>query len=406
MTLTTKITKQMNNKNGQDRRRKTTSPVAMHKHYGHFDEAATLSTTSTLSMSSSEDYVQLIEEPLQIVNNNKNSRWSKKHQKEPKKLNANNNHGTEKPKGKGKGKNNKRGTKRVSKATSTKTHDAPMKRRDIYFALDCEMVGVGQEGLDSALARVSIVNWENEIVLDTYVKVDQPVTDYRTFVSGIRPEQIESDSAMPLHEVRQVVTSILQGKILIGHGLQNDLAVTGIHHPWCDIRDTATYAPFMRTQESRCADEQSTLRPRKLKDLVFEKLGKHIQVMGKAHSPVEDAIAAMDLYKSTRSEWEMEMMKQVNKANTVNDACRGGLPVPPIRSYPPEKASLMDIGRMPLFPGHQYSNHQISYAPMPRMHRSQYTHQSALEAARFAADQARLRAIQAPQNQMMLQPYC
>merc|ERR1712233_95124 len=115
------------------------------------------------------------------------------------------------------------------------------------------------------------------------------------------------ESAMPLHEVQQVVTSILQGKILIGHGLKNDLAVTGIHHPWCDIRDTATYVPFMRTQESRSAEDQSTLCPRKLKDLVFEKLGNHIQVMGKAHSPVEDAIAAMDLYKSVRSEWETEM---------------------------------------------------------------------------------------------------
>lgn len=335
--------KQMNNKNGQDRRRKTSSPVSSNKHYGHFDEAATLSTTSTLSMSSSEDHVHMIEEPPLIVNNEKNSRWSKKYQKAGKGSNSHNNRGTEKPKAKGKGKNSKRGTKRVSKATSTKTHDAPMKRRDIYFALDCEMVGVGKEGLDSALARISIVNWDNEIVLDTYVKVDQPVTDYRTFVSGIRPEQIESESAMPLHEVQQVVTSILQGKILIGHGLKNDLAVTGIHHPWCDIRDTATYVPFMRTQESRSAEDQSTLCPRKLKDLVFEKLGNHIQVMGKAHSPVEDAIAAMDLYKSVRSEWETEMMKQVNKANTVNDARCRRLPIPPpIRSYPPEKASYFN----------------------------------------------------------------
>lgn len=399
----------MNNRNnGQDRRRKTSSPVAMDQHYGHFDEAATLSTMSTLSMSSSEDYNLHIveEEPPKIVNHS-NSRWSKKNQKQPKSLNSHNNYGTDKSKGKVKGKNSKRvTTKRVSKATSTKTHDAPMKRRDIYFALDCEMVGVGAEGLDSALARISIVNWDNQIVLDTYVKVDQPVTDYRTFVSGIRPEQIESDSAMPLHEVRQVVTSILQGKILIGHGLKNDLAVTGIHHPWCDIRDTATYAPFMRTQESRSADEQSTLRPRKLKDLVFEKFGNEIQVMGKAHSPVEDAIAAMDLYKSVRSEWETEMMKQVNKANTADDARCGRLPMPPIRSYP-EKASLMDIGRMPLFPGNQYHRHQMSYAPMPpHMHMSQYTHQSALEAARFAADQARYRAMRAPQKQMMLQPYC
>ena len=53
---------------------------------------------------------------------------------------------------------------------------------------------------------------------------------------------------------------------------------------------------------------------------------------------------------------------------------------------PPENASLMDIGRMPLFPGNQYHRHQMAYAPMPpHMHMSQYNHQSALEAARFGA---------------------
>ena len=250
--------------------------------------------------------------------------------------------------------------RKSSKATSTKTHDAPMKRRDIYFALDCEMVGVGPEAVDSALARVSIVNWDNEIVFDTYVKVDEPVTDYRTFISGITPEQIQSDSALPITEVRRIVTAVLQGKILIGHGLENDLKVMGINHPWCDIRDTATYTPFMRSLESRLVEEQRTLCPRKLRDLVLEKLGKHIQVMGKAHSPVEDAIAAMDLYKAVRSEWEMDMMKKVSKANqqvTVEHTRK----MPVLRL--PRKVTVTDIGNMPLFPATQYPAPPMSYVP-------------------------------------------
>jgi RNA exonuclease 4 len=191
-----------------------------------------------------------------------------------------------------------------------------MQKKDMYFAVDCEMVGVGPEGLDSALARVSIVNWDNEIVLDTYVRVDQEVTDYRTFVSGIRPEDIQSDSAMSLKHVRNLVGNILRGKILIGHALENDLKVMGLYHPWCDIRDTANYAPFMRTISKE--NDEKILCPRKLRDLVWEKLNKQIQEVGKAHSPVEDAIAAMDLYKSARTEWEMQLMQEVNRASNMS----------------------------------------------------------------------------------------
>lgn len=190
-----------------------------------------------------------------------------------------------------------------------------MQRKDMYFSVDCEMVGVGPGGLDSALARVSVINFDNEIVLDTYVRVEEEVIDYRTFVSGIRPEHIESESAMNINQVRTLVGNILTGKILVGHALENDLKVLGLEHPDCDIRDTAKYEPFMRHIQKE--NDEMILCPRKLKDLVWEHLSKHIQVMGKAHSPVEDAIAAMDLYKGVRSEWEVQKMQEVNRVSPV-----------------------------------------------------------------------------------------
>lgn len=215
--------------------------------------------------------------------------------------------------------NNMRRVRKTTKATSIKPHDAPMQKRDMYFALDCEMVGVGPEGLDSALARLSIINWDNELVLDTYVKVLDEVTDYRTFVSGIRQKDIKSDSAMTLERVQYVASNILRGKILIGHGLENDLKVIGIDHPWCDIRDTTKYQPYMRQAPVR-KGEPPVLRPRKLRDLAWETLGKQIQVMGTAHSPIEDATATMDLYKAVRADWEMSMMKQVHSVTTTVDS--------------------------------------------------------------------------------------
>jgi len=227
----------------------------------------------------------------------------------------------------------------------------------MYFAVDCEMVGVGMGGLDSALARVSIVNWNNEIVLDTYVKVDQEVTDYRTFVSGIRPEHIESESAISLTEVQMIVTNILKGKILIGHALDNDLNVMGLQHPCCDIRDTAQYAPFMRTITKE--NDEKISCPRKLKDLVWEKFNKHIQVMGKAHSPVEDSIAAMDLYKSARQEWEIEKMHEVNRAAPQQDT-REPMESMHRRCSPLAERAGCDAGNQLLF------NHQAIHLPAPQ----------------------------------------
>lgn len=54
------------------------------------------------------------------------------------------------------------------------------------------MVGVGPEGQDSIVARVSLVNQFGKCVYDKYVKPTERVTDYRTHVSGIRPQDIKN----------------------------------------------------------------------------------------------------------------------------------------------------------------------------------------------------------------------
>jgi len=187
-------------------------------------------------------------------------------------------------------------------------HDKPMGKNDMYFALDCEMVGVGPEGLDSAVARVTICGWTNEVLLDTFVQVPAPVTDYRTFVSGIEAKDLQGDGALALPEVQKRVKRLLSGKILVGHALENDLAALQIAHPWHDVRDTASYPPFMKrgeaTHDPAAGGTAPPLRPRKLKELVRDRLGRDIQDLGRAHDPVEDARAALALYKAVRPDWE------------------------------------------------------------------------------------------------------
>mmetsp|Transcript_4869 Transcript_4869/g.6337 ORF Transcript_4869/g.6337 Transcript_4869/m.6337 type:complete len:605 (+) Transcript_4869:741-2555(+) len=129
--------------------------------------------------------------------------------------------------------------------TATENLTPPSPNRNKYISLDCEMVGIGPNGAKSALARICILNWYNQTLLDTFVKVTEPITDYRTSISGVRQKDITSEDAMDYEECKLLVSSILKGKILVGHALKNDLQVLGIQHPWYDIRDTAKYAPFM-----------------------------------------------------------------------------------------------------------------------------------------------------------------
>jgi Exonuclease. len=112
-----------------------------------------------------------------------------------------------------------------------------------HVALDCEMVGIGIDGKQSALARVSITGWDNEILLDTFVQVPDRVTDFRTHVSGVRAKDIKftNENAMELHACRKKVAEIIKNKILIGHSLKNDFAALMLDHPKLQIRDTARY---------------------------------------------------------------------------------------------------------------------------------------------------------------------
>ena len=63
------------------------------------------------------------------------------------------------------------------------------------------MVGVGEDGKDSILARASIVNQFGQCVYDKYVKPLETVTDYRTHVSGILPEHLKKGGCLCFHDV-------------------------------------------------------------------------------------------------------------------------------------------------------------------------------------------------------------
>ena len=163
-----------------------------------------------------------------------------------------------------------------------------------YVAMDCEMVGTGSPPTDSQLARVSLVSYDGDTLYDAYVRPVLPITDYRTFVSGIRPRHLRpSGPAISLSEVQKQVAGLLKDRVLVGHALKNDLHALLLTHPGYDIRDTARWEPFRKLVRSKTPG---------LKRLAREVLGLDIQ--SGEHDSVEDARIAMELYKRVRKEWE------------------------------------------------------------------------------------------------------
>jgi len=159
------------------------------------------------------------------------------------------------------------------------------------IGMDCEMVGVGRNGDDSILARVSIVNHFGNMIYDSFVKPRESVTDYRTSVSGVRPKDLIN--APDFKQVQEKVSEIMKGRILVGHAIHHDLKVLFLDHPRKMIRDTSKYKPFRAQFGGKTPG---------LKKLCERYIGVRVQTG--EHSSVQDAQAAVRLYTLVRNDWE------------------------------------------------------------------------------------------------------
>ncbi|KAJ5627506.1 hypothetical protein N7528_004933 [Penicillium herquei] len=193
----------------------------------------------------------------------------------------------------------------ISKPTSTESRNgkvnegrSPTAELGKYIAMDCEMVGVGPNpDNDSVLARVSIVNFNGDQVYDSYVRPKEMVTDWRTHVSGIAPKHMIE--ARTFEEAQKEVAKVMEGRVLVGHAVSNDLDALLLGHPKRDIRDTSKHPEYRKIAGGGS--------PR-LKMLAEHFLGLKIQEG--AHSSVEDARATMALYRREKDAFEREHLKK------------------------------------------------------------------------------------------------
>ncbi|EJT96983.1 ribonuclease H-like protein [Dacryopinax primogenitus] len=160
-----------------------------------------------------------------------------------------------------------------------------------YVALDCEMVGVGPNGSQSSLARVSVVNYHGAVLLDKFVRQMERVTDYRTRWSGIRPKDLQG--AEEFKVVQAEVAKLMDDRIVVGHALSHDMQALLLSHPHHHTRDTQTYAELRKLAKTK----QPALRK-----LIQLELGLDIQAG--EHDSITDARASMALFRLHKNAWD------------------------------------------------------------------------------------------------------
>ncbi|KAH6660851.1 ribonuclease H-like domain-containing protein [Truncatella angustata] len=170
-----------------------------------------------------------------------------------------------------------------------------------YVAMDCEMVGVGPDGHDSVLARVSLVDFNGRQVYDSFVRPRERVTDWRTKITGITPKHMAT--ARDFDAVQQEIADLIKGRILVGHDIRHDLAVLMLTHPITHIRDTARFSGFRQYGHG----PKPALR-------VLAKELLNLEIQTGHHSSIEDAKVAMLLFRKKKPEFDMEHANKFERA--------------------------------------------------------------------------------------------
>lgn len=172
--------------------------------------------------------------------------------------------------------------------------DLPYEMADV-IALNTQYVGIGAGGSVPMLARVSFVDYRGHVVYDKFVIPSQAVVNYRTSSTGLQPQDLVGPDAVSFSEAQATAAQMLRGRIVVGHSLWLDLQVLGVSHPASDTRDVGLYLPFrtaLKTPNQVIG----------LQTLVWQLMRRKIQATH--HNPVENARAALDLFRSHEADWQ------------------------------------------------------------------------------------------------------
>jgi DNA polymerase III epsilon subunit-like protein len=175
----------------------------------------------------------------------------------------------------------------------------------------------------SEIVRLSAVDFlSGEVILDTYVSPQGQVISWRTKFSGVdaailREKKREGKVISGWRAARDLLRQFINSQtILIGHSLNNDLAVLGMIHT--RVVDSAIM--------TRLAVGEDCQRHWALKILVKQFLGRDIQTGNDGHDCLEDTYAAREVVlwclrnPSKLQAWAAEERELIAEKKRVKEA--------------------------------------------------------------------------------------
>ncbi|KAL3162472.1 hypothetical protein ABBQ32_010134 [Trebouxia sp. C0010 RCD-2024] len=145
-------------------------------------------------------------------------------------------------------------------------------------AVDCEMCYT-RNALE--LTRVTLIDENEQVLLDELVLPDTPIVNYNTSFSGISPAMMKGVTTTLTQMQQRILQYVGPDTFVVGHSLENDLRVLKLVH--LKVLDTAIMYPH-----ARWPVQQNSLRW-----LAGKYLGETIQTG--SHDSKEDAVTALRL---------------------------------------------------------------------------------------------------------------
>lgn len=163
--------------------------------------------------------------------------------------------------------------------TPKPTSGNDLRSRRVY-AMDCEMV---YTVWGMAVARVTVVDTNDAMVLDQLIKPAERILDYNTKFSGLTKEIMEKADVNLEQARRQLFNLVNSETILIGHSLESDLRAMRLIHK--RVVDTSVVWPHKKGPPYK----------RALRNLASEVCKRIIQESTDGHDSKEDSSACLQL---------------------------------------------------------------------------------------------------------------
>ncbi|KAF6766241.1 hypothetical protein DFP72DRAFT_11900 [Ephemerocybe angulata] len=142
------------------------------------------------------------------------------------------------------------------------------------------------------IARVTLVDYNGNTLLDTYVRPTYHITDYRSAQTGLDYSHLQA--APTFTQVQDAVARLIQNNILVGYRIWDFLSGIGLNHPAIDTRDMALYRPLRKRLKSRFLIELPTL----VRWFIGKEIGRGYE------NSLEDGVSSMELYQACQTRFE------------------------------------------------------------------------------------------------------